>query len=161
MKYDAVKSVLLLSAVGAAAYLAWRAYSTGAGALGSVGSAIGNAAGTVGGWVNPAADTNLAYRGVNAVGGALAGPTGAGANADGSWSLGGYLFDVFNPDIAAARDAVAGPNVYSGTVINAVAINDARQIDRIMERQAAEHAALDARYAGAAWGSSGGASGVW
>lgn len=155
MKFDSVKSVLLLGAVGAAGYVAWRAYGAGAGALGSVGRAVGEAAGTVGGWVNPAADTNLAYRGVNAVGGALAGPTGAGVNADGSWSLGGWLFDTFNPDTAAARDAVASGSVYNSTNINAAAIGDARQIDRIIERQQADYAALDARYAGAAWGGDG------
>lgn len=160
MKFDSVKSVLLLASVGAAGYLAWRAYSAGAGALGSVGAAVSGAAGTVGGWVNPTADTNLAYRGVNAVGSALAGPTGAGANADGSWSLGGWLFDVINPDTAAARDAVASGGVYNSTLFNAAAVNDARQIDRILERQQADYAALDARYAGAAWGGDG-RTGSW
>lgn len=51
---------------------------------------------------------------------------------------------------------------FSSTAINAAEVNDARQIDRILEREAAQHAAMDARYAGAAWGvSSGGATGVW
>lgn len=39
--------------------------------------------------VNPTSDQNLAYRGVNAVGAAVSG--------DPSWSLGSWLYDVFNP----------------------------------------------------------------
>ena len=45
-------------------------------------SAVGNA-------VNPTSDKNLAYRGVNGVGAVLTG--------DPSWSLGSWLYDVFNP----------------------------------------------------------------
>lgn len=60
--------------------------------------------------VNPADPNNLANRGVNAVGGAIVtSPTGPGKNADGSWSLGGYLFDVFNPGTAQAVKEVSGP----------------------------------------------------
>lgn len=51
---------------------------------------------------------------------------------------------------------------FNSTAINAAEANDARQIDRILEREAAKYAAMDATYAGAAWGvSSGGATGVW
>lgn len=39
--------------------------------------------------VNPASDTNLIYRGVNAVGGAAAGVA--------DWTLGGAFYDWFNP----------------------------------------------------------------
>ncbi len=160
MKFDTVKSVLLLASVGAVGYVAWRSYRGGADALGAVGNTLSGAASTVGSWVNPVADTNLAYRGVNAVGGAIAGPTGAGSNADGSWTLGGWLFDVTNPTIAAKRDAVAGGGVYNSTLFNNAAINDARQIDRIIERQTADYAALDARYAGAPYGGDG-YTGTW
>lgn len=39
--------------------------------------------------VNPASDQNLAYRGVNAVGGAVSG--------DKNWSLGSWLYDATHP----------------------------------------------------------------
>lgn len=159
MKFDTVKSVLLLGAVGAAGYMAWRAYRAGSGALGGIGSAVSEAAGTVGGWVNPTADTNLAYRGVNAIGSGLTG------NPD--FTLGGAAYDVeretgvrpwqwVNPAnaIGTAVGKVA-TGVWNSTFFNAAAVNDARQIDRIIERQQAEYTALDARYAGAAWGGDG------
>jgi hypothetical protein len=45
--------------------------------------------------INPLNPDNLAYSGVNAVGGALVtDPAGPGKNADGSWTLGGWIYDV-------------------------------------------------------------------
>lgn len=49
----------------------------------------GAAAKAVGGAIDPTADTNLAYRGTNAVGAVLTG--------DPSFSLGSWLYDRFNP----------------------------------------------------------------
>lgn len=54
-----------------------------------------SAAGAVGDAVNPTSDQNLAYRGVNAIGAAVSG--------DPSWSLGSWLYDVFNPPPEAVR----------------------------------------------------------
>ena len=47
------------------------------------------AAQAVGQAINPASDQNMAYRGVNSVGAVLTG--------DPSWSLGSWLYDLFNP----------------------------------------------------------------
>lgn len=44
--------------------------------------------------VNPASDTNLIYRGVNAIGGAVAGSN--------DWTLGGQIYDWTNPAPAPA-----------------------------------------------------------
>lgn len=45
--------------------------------------------------LNPVSDQNYAYRATNAVGGSLVtDPAGPGKNADGSWSFGGWLYDV-------------------------------------------------------------------
>lgn len=46
--------------------------------------------------LDPTSDKNLAYTGVNALGNAVAStdPDAAGRNADGSWTLGGWLYDV-------------------------------------------------------------------
>lgn len=62
-------------------------------------SALANAAGdavdAVATGVNPTSTQNYVYRATNAVGNVLApNPDSAGKNADGSWSLGGWLYDV-------------------------------------------------------------------
>lgn len=49
--------------------------------------------------LNPTDPRNLAYSSVNAAGAALVtAPDGAGKNADGSWTLGGFLYDVTHPN---------------------------------------------------------------
>jgi hypothetical protein len=101
--------------------------------LGALGDSVAGAVASAGEWavqnLNPASTENVAYRGVNAVGGALVSdPAGAGKNADGSWSLGAWLYDI-------AHKPAFDP--YASTMVSAAAVNDARQIDRIMERQAA------------------------
>lgn len=59
---------------------------------------------------NPLSPENAAYSGVNALGSqVITSPTGPGKNADGSWSLGGFLFDVLNPGTAAAVQGLSGP----------------------------------------------------
>lgn len=82
MKSDDVKAGLMLAAAGAAVYLAWRAYA----GAGSAAGTIKDAASTVGGWINPAADTNLVYQGVNGIGSFLTGDT--------DYSLGGAIYEV-------------------------------------------------------------------
>lgn len=64
---------------------------------------VSDAAAAVGNAINPASDENLAYRGVNAVGGALSG--------DEHWTLGGWLYDILHPsadNIAAAEVSRTG-----------------------------------------------------
>jgi hypothetical protein len=83
-----VKVVLGAAALAAAWYVLQQLQDAGSGALSSVGAAL-----------DPTASTNLAYRGVNAVGGAIVtDPAGPGKNADGTWSLGGAIFDWFHPN---------------------------------------------------------------
>lgn len=60
--------------------------------------------------VNPLSRDNAAYSGVNALGNAIyTDPDAPGKNADGSWSLGGAIFDWLNPGTAAAVRAMSGP----------------------------------------------------
>lgn len=68
--------------------------------------------GTVATAVNPASPDNLAYRGVNAVGARLTG--------DGSFSLGGWLYDLINPQPVTGQQFIG---IGSGA-------QDARRIDR-------------------------------
>ncbi len=73
-----IKGIAIGAAVLGIGYLLWKAKDT-----------IVNTVTTT---LNPASDKNLAYRGVNAVGEAVTGDSG--------FSLGSYLFDVFNPTAA-------------------------------------------------------------
>lgn len=155
MKFDSVKSVLLLAAVGGAAFVAWRTYKAGAGVVSGIASGVTDAAQTVGTWINPVSDQNLAYRGVNAVGGALVGASGNGVNADGSWTLGGWLYDITHADPLAAPKPV-----YNSTTIAAADLSDARQIDRIIERQQASIGGLSGEY-DAMGNYTGGYTGSW
>lgn len=70
--------VLAVAGIGALA-LAWFKRDAIAASVGSAAQAI-----------NPASDQNLAYRGVNAVGAAVTGSE--------SFSLGSWLYEVFNPN---------------------------------------------------------------
>src|SRR4051794_26127176 len=59
--------------------------------------------------VNPLNHDNVFAVGVNRYGASIVtDPAGPGKNADGSWSLGGWAFDVFHPGVAARRDNFGG-----------------------------------------------------
>lgn len=61
--------------------------------------AVGEVMGDVVEAVNPVNPNNLAYKSVNAVGAAInKDADGAGKNADGSWTLGGWFYDVMHGD---------------------------------------------------------------
>lgn len=82
-------------------FLLYRASQAAGAAAGAVADAVGTAAQAV----NPFNNDNIFASGVNAAGGAVmsqGGATVAGMNADGSWSLGGYLYDMTH------RDAMTG-----------------------------------------------------
>lgn len=112
MTSDNIKGTIMLAGVAAAAMIAWKIYSSAKGTADSIGSAAAYvaeqasaAAETVGHWVNPADDQNLAYSSISTVGGAVmsqGGPNVAGMNADGSWNLGAYAYDMTH------RDAITG-----------------------------------------------------
>lgn len=62
-------------------------------------SKLSNMAGVAANELNPASPNNVIYHTVNDTFGSSTGP---GANADGSWSLGGWFYDVTHPGTAAA-----------------------------------------------------------
>lgn len=68
---------------------AWRLTGQGAEYLWDLGGSAAQA-------VNPLNQENVIYQTANAAGGAFVSPTGPGRNADGSWTLGGWLYDI-NP----------------------------------------------------------------
>ena len=59
-------------------------------------------------YVNPASNQNVVNQGVSAVGGALVSDTGPGRNADGSWTLGGWLYDITHADPLKAPPPASG-----------------------------------------------------
>ena len=97
MTSDNIKSGVYLAALGAAAFVAWKAYK-GAGAVGDKAAAawdsVTESAAKVGGWVNPASDQNLVYQAVNAA--------GSGYTGQGDWTLGGAVYDLSHPGPAAS-----------------------------------------------------------
>lgn len=69
-------------------------------------------------FLNPADPGNLVNRGVTAVGSALVtDPEGPGKNADGSWTLGGYFYDIFHPTEVAAVKNISKPVNVSNTAV--------------------------------------------
>lgn len=87
-------TVAILATVAAVAgvYLITRGARAATSAAGDIITATGRA-------IDPTSPENLAYRGVNAVGGTL---TGQGSN----FSLGSWLFEVLNPDVVARENAL-------------------------------------------------------
>ncbi len=69
-------------------------------------SKASNALGVVANAVNPTSPDNIAYHTINT---SFGSSEGAGANADGSWSLGGWLYDVTHPETAQAVANITKP----------------------------------------------------
>lgn len=68
-------------------------------AASAAGQGVAEVVGAMGQAINPTSDKNLAYTGVNAVGGVLVqDEAGPGKNADGSWTFGGWVYDVLHGD---------------------------------------------------------------
>ena len=108
--------LLVKLALGAAAlglvYSGYRKITGAAGAVGaSISSAVDTAANVVSTSLNPASTENLVYRGINSAGGSLVSdPAGPGKNADGSWSLGRWLYDITHDDPLAASSPPLTPS---------------------------------------------------
>ena len=83
-----VKIGLGIVAIGAAWYVLHQASAAGSGIATAVSNAVDK--------VNPTNPENVAYQTANAMGGEIVGPEpdAPGRNADGSWSLGAWIYDV-------------------------------------------------------------------
>ncbi|MDZ7939265.1 MAG: hypothetical protein U5M53_13725 [Rhodoferax sp.] len=119
MKASAVSGDLLVKIALGAAVL-----GVGYFALRKVTGAAGGAAAATVDAINPASNTNLVNRAVTAVGGAIVSDTGPGRNADGSWTLGGWLYDITHDDPLAPG---ASSTVYGSTTLSTAAAADARR----------------------------------
>lgn len=82
-----IKLALAAVGVGVVVYAVRKLASVAGGAYEAVADATK--------YVNPTSPDNVAYQTVNAVGGAVvSNPAGPGKNADGSWTFGGWIYDV-------------------------------------------------------------------
>lgn len=93
-----LKLALIAGGIGLAVYLVRRASGAVSGAVDTVVAGAQQVADAVITGVNPTNPQNWAYSGSNAVGAAVVSDTGPGRNADGSWTVGGWLYDVTHPD---------------------------------------------------------------
>lgn len=118
MKITAISGDMALKAgIGLVAlFLAWRVYQGAKQAAADAAASIYDAGTYVVDKLDPTNPNNVAYQTVNAgageIVGGIAGPTGPGMNADGTWTLGGYLYDIFNPVQAYAVRNISQPVNY-------------------------------------------------
>lgn len=100
-----IKLALVAGGIG----LAWYVYRQTAGRAAalaeSAAQTIGEVADAVIVGTNPVNPNNWANQAVTAAGSLVVSDTGPGRNADGSWTLGGAIFDLLNP--GWAQNAVA------------------------------------------------------
>lgn len=109
MKVAPVSADLLIKlAIGvAAAGAAWYAWSKLRGAAGEALGAVADSAGQVFDAViegtNPVNPGNLVNSTVTKIGSAVVSDTGPGRNADGSWTLGGSIYDMTHADAVTGK----------------------------------------------------------
>ncbi len=85
------KTIAIVAGVALAAYLLWRA-------KGAIGEVLTTS-------LNPASDQNLAYKGVNSIGGAVTG--------DKDFSLGSYLYDLTHADYDPNAKTSSSPSLWA------------------------------------------------
>lgn len=82
-------------------FLVYRAYQGAKQAAADAAASIYDAGSYVVDKLDPTSPNNVAYQTVNTgfggLSSAIGGATAPGMNADGSWTLGGWLYDVLNP----------------------------------------------------------------
>jgi len=91
-------------------FVIYKASKVASAAAGAVANAVGDGLQAV----NPVNPDNVFAQAVNAAGDTIISDTGPGRNADGSWTLGGWVFDVFNPGIAGAVGDITKPVTTGG-----------------------------------------------
>lgn len=95
---------------GGLAMLIYTWKSQASAAAGAAANAVGNAMDAV----NPSSADNLVYSSYNNFAGAILPDSGPGRNADGSWSLGGFLYDITHPITAIAVSNATNPTPIGG-----------------------------------------------
>lgn len=97
-----IKLALVAGAIG----LAYYAYKQASGAASAVAHQLGEVADSVITGTNPVNPQNYVNRAVTSLGSAIVSDTGPGRNADNSWTVGAWAYDVLHP--GWATDAIVG-----------------------------------------------------
>lgn len=127
MKPGAAINLAISAAIGVAAYLVYRGVKFGAGA-------VGDAAWAVAPWNHD----NVIAETVNSLGaGLVSDPAGPGKNSDGSWTLGGWFYDITHPNTYNAIRNISDPIQISSGLTDeqasdartAYAARDPRRVD--------------------------------
>ena len=98
-----IKLALAAAGVGLVWYALRQSRAAVSGALSAVGDAAREAADSVVVGTNPTNANNWINRGVTAAGSAAVSADGPGRNADGSWTVGGWLYDITHANPIDAR----------------------------------------------------------
>lgn len=123
---DNIKAGVMLAVLGGVAYGVWRMWPT----LSKGAAAVTDGVKQVAQKVNPVNPSNVVNSGVTAVGTAVTG--------DQSWSLGGWVYDVFHPGeyqkiMGSSVKSVGVPSSPGGSVT----VSSVRRIDNAIESGAA------------------------
>lgn len=128
---DNVKAIGLGVGMLALGWVGYKAWSKAGAAVDAVGDFVGNlpeVAQEAAQSINPTNPENIFYSSVNKVGGAVTSDTGPGRNADGSWTLGGWIYDVTHPSepTATAKPRAttvpSAPSVYYDEAGNVIGV---------------------------------------
>ena len=103
-----IKLALVAAGIGLAVYLVRRTSGAAGEAIDRARAALADTADAVIIGTNPVDPNNYANRAVTAVGGALVSDTGPGRNADGSSTVGGWLYDITHADPMKSAPAANG-----------------------------------------------------
>lgn len=95
-----IKLGLGLLALGGVAMVIYTVKSQASAAAGAVSNFAEQAAATI----NPSSRDNFVYSGFNGIAATVAPANGPGYNADGTWSLGAWLYDIQHPVEVFNRD---------------------------------------------------------
>ena len=105
-----IKLALVAAGIGLAVYLVRRTTGAVSGAVDHALASAGEVVDSVIVGVNPNDPGNWVNRGVSAAGSSIVSQTGPGRNADGSWTVGGWLYDITHGDpLARAAKPVFNP----------------------------------------------------
>jgi len=101
-----IKITVGAAVVGGLLYLVQKVAGSASAALGDVVDTVTESAATT---FNPASPENFVYKGANAIGEAVTSPDSSGRNADGSFTWGGWLYDVTHPGTVAQIKEITAP----------------------------------------------------
>ena len=124
-----IKLALVGAGIGLAVYLVRRTSGAAGEAIDKARAALEDTADAIIVGTNPVDPNNYANRAATAIGGALVSDTGPGRNADGTWTVGGWLYDITHSDPLKSPPAASGATSIFGA--SSEEITDYRQLSSL------------------------------